>query len=948
MTNAFDKPPSPSDDFVTKQAAEALLEIVGELLTEIHPDLPAQHKINLDSSFARNLGLDSLARVELVHRVEQSFKVKLSDDVFASANSPRELLAALTNASGPHLDIESKLIDADVEKPLSSEKISQHPTNATTLIEVLDWHVQQHPERQHIKMYSDQGEGESITYDQLARKSYQVAWGLLDHQIKKNAKVTIMLPTSPAYFFSFLGVLAAGAVAVPIYPPMRLSQIESYIHRHKTILANSQAEIMITSKEVKRFATLVKSLLPGLRLVLSFEDFSHYSEQPTRLKLDKEDIAFIQYTSGSTSDPKGVQLSHGNLLANIEAMGTAINLTSDDIFVSWLPLYHDMGLIGAWLGIFYRSALLVIMSPLEFLVRPQRWLWAIHRYQATISAAPNFAYELCLHKISDEQLKGLDLSSWRIACNGAEPVIPRVIRMFCERFAEYGFRKSSMWPVYGLAESSVGLAFPKPDKTPYIDRVDRALFIKKGIAKKAPKSEPNTLEFVACGQALSQHQIRVVDDMGFELPDRREGHLQFKGPSSTRGYYREPEKTQALFKGDWLDTGDLAYLDNGVLFLTGRTKDIIIRAGRNIYPHELEEVVGNVEGIRRGRVVAFGYQDKASGKEKLVILTEKRTTSDETQVSLRQKIVAACSDIIDLPPDDIVFAAPNTILKTSSGKLRRSACKALYLSGKLKHKPPLLWWQLGRLFLSAIKQQLNRLWQNLKSLLFAGYCWFVYFLLAGVSLLFFLLPVSQKTAQKFGRIMTRFLIWVTTTQVEINGLENIQTGQSDILVANHCSYLDAYLLLATLPIPFRFVAKAELSRQPLITNLLQRLGVVFVERSELKQSISDINDIKQIEESLLFFPEGTFSRVPGLGQFHLGAFISAINNNKSVIPISISGTRDMLRSDSWFPRKTKLYINILPATQADNQLSDEWQQANGLKNKVRKQILDSSHEPDLQ
>lgn len=925
-----------------QNTAQQLLQVVSKLVNELHPNSELQQTIMLTSSLDRDLGFDSLGRVELIHRVENTFSVRLSDNSFATVETVADLLKVILSSQGCE-----QVFDHEVLTSLSGAEVNQVPYNEKTLVDVLQWHLQRHPQRQLIEIYKDSGRGTTITYGQLAAMANKVAWCLLDKQLSPAAKVTLMLPTSPDYFYSFMGALTAGTIAVPIYPPMRFNQIESYIRRHQTILKNCQAEVMITTPEIQRYATLLTSLVPSLKHVITINDCAPYSEQAVKIAIDQEDIAFIQYTSGSTADPKGVQLSHRNLLANIKAMGLATKLTSRDIFVSWLPLYHDMGLIGAWLGIFYHAAHLVVMSPLEFLARPQRWLWAIHRYRATISAAPNFAYDLCVHRIAEEDLKGLNLKAWRVACNGAEPVIPDTLRSFCQRFAGYGFNRAAYWPVYGLAESSVGLAFPKPEHTPYIQRIDRDLFSRQGRAVPVGAEHKNVLEFVCCGEALPDHELRVVDDLDIELADRQQGHLQFKGPSSTIGYYRSPEKTAELFHGQWLDTGDLAYVDQGQLYLTGRSKDIIIRAGRNIYPHEIEEAVGAISGVRRGRVVAFGYNEAETAKERLVVLVETRQSEQQKRLELQREIQNVCAEIIDLPPDDIVLAPPNTVLKTSSGKLRRSACRELYLSGKVGKKPPPLWWQLGKIVVAGLQEQIKKLLGNIKVMAYAGYAWTLYGLLAIIVCPLLLLIPGQSTRQKLTFYAGKLLAWASATPITVNGIEKIPPGKAFIFVANHSSYLDVYIIAASLPLPYRFVAKAELADNKLFALLLKRLGVVFVERFDLQKSVKDAREIGKQKGSLIYFPEGTFTRKPGLSHFHMGAFLAAAKTHRPIVPITIRGSRSMLRESNWFPRSGRIDVIVGDPIEVEPG-DDDWHIAARLKEQARAEILSHCGEPDLE
>lgn len=932
----------PNKDEKEQNITRQLLELVGKLASELHPGRQPQQAITLASLLDHDLGFDSLGRVELIHRVEHSFGVILADNAFATVETVEDLLKALlTNQSN------KQIFDHDILEALSGAEVDEAPHNEKTLVDVLQWHLQRHPQRQFIEMYQDSGRGRKITYAQLAARANKVAWCLLDKQLSAAAKVTLMLPTSPEYFFSFMGVLIAGAISVPIYPPMRLNQIESYIRRHQTILKNCQAEVMITTPEIQRYSTLLTSLVPSLKHVLTVNDFAAYSEQPLKMNLSENDIAFIQYTSGSTAEPKGVQLSHRNLLANIKAMGTATRLTSKDIFVSWLPLYHDMGLIGAWLGMFYYAANLVVMSPLEFLARPQRWLWAIHRYRATISAAPNFAYDLCVHRIAEEELSGLDLTTWRISCNGAEPVIPDTLRSFCKRFAEYGFNREAYWPVYGLAESSVGLAFPKPGGTANIQRIDRGSFTKQGKAIPVDANHKNALEFVACGEALPAHELRVVDDMDIELPDRQQGHLQFKGPSSTIGYYRNPEKTAELFHGQWLDTGDLAYFDEGQLYLTGRTKDIIIRGGRNIYPHEIEEAVGKIDGVRRGRVVAFGCCEATTGKERLVVMVETHQTDPQQQQELRRQILNSCADIVDLPPDEIVLAPANTVLKTSSGKLRRSACRELYLNGKVGKNPPPLWWQLSKILLGGVQEQAKKLLRSVKAMAYACYAWILYGVLAiTVSLSLLVLP-TQSARQKLIIYASKFLAWASATPITVTGSDKLSGDQSFVFVANHSSYLDVYILVAAIPLSYHFIAKAELADNKLFSVLLKRIGVEFIERFDVEQSVKDARLVERQKGSLMYFPEGTFTRKPGLAHFHMGAFLAAAKSHRPVVPVTIRGSRSMLRERDWFPHRGDINVIIGDPIEVEEG-EDDWQTAVRLKDKARTEILSHCGEPDLE
>ncbi len=540
-----------------------VLELVRGVIAEVHPHASRQ-AVTLDSRFDE-LGIGSLELVELLQRVQNTFGVTLPSELVGRAETPRDLLQAIAANHAPAQE------DHGVFSPPSAVAGSPAPATASTLIDALDWHVSATPERTHIRILDESGSPDDMTYAALHREAAAVAAGLLARDVMPGDTVAIMLPTSPAYFSTFAGVLLAGAVPVPLYPPARPSRLSDHLRRHTGILANARAALLVTVPEAVSVGRLLRANVEGLRHVVVPESLmgAMDADLPRPRSVD---LALLQYTSGSTGQPKGVALTHANLLANIRAMGQAAAVSGADTFVSWLPLYHDMGLIGAWLSSLYFGMPLVVMAPQVFLTRPSRWLAAIHANHGTISAGPNFGYELCLSKISDAELEGLDLSSWRLAFNGAEPVSPMTIERFTERFAPNGFRRDAMAPVYGLAESSVGLAFPPLGRGPLIDRVDRDTFVRSGRPESATPGQRDALRFVACGQPLPGHEIRIVDATGHELGDRREGRIEFRGPSATAGYFHNPDATRALFHGDWLDTGDLGYIADADLYVTGRVK----------------------------------------------------------------------------------------------------------------------------------------------------------------------------------------------------------------------------------------------------------------------------------------------------------------------------------------------------------------------------------------
>jgi 1-acyl-sn-glycerol-3-phosphate acyltransferase len=937
-----------------KVDAEQVLQAVKALSAELHPRHKAAPPVTLKSLLDRDLGFDSLGRVELLARIERLFEIVLPEHIFTSAETVEDLLRAVLEAA-PAGKASSTRLHIIEESAVGAEE-ALVPRVAQTLTQVLAWHIERHPERPHIHLYRDQGEGEVLTYKALNDQAAAVAIGLQQAGLTSRQAVAIMLPTGRDYFLSFFGALLAGGIPVPLYPPARPAQVEEHLRRQVAILANSQAAVLITVPEAKVVSRLLAVQVPALRSVVTLAELAgNAGTLERRPTLRAEELALIQYTSGSTGSPKGVMLSHQNLLANVRSSGEAIGASARDVFVSWLPLYHDMGLIGAWLGSLYFGIPLVIMSPLAFLSRPERWLWAIHYSRGTLSAAPNFAYELCVRRISPEKLEGLDLSSWRLAFNGAETVSPSTVKSFIDRFAPFGFRPQSMSPVYGLAECAVGLAFPPLGRAPVVDRVRREPLTRAGHAIPADPSDKHALGFVGCGRALPRHEIRIVDSSGHELPERQEGKLQFRGPSATRGYYRNPEETRRLFDGDWLESGDRAYIVDGDVYITGRTKDIIIRGGRNIYPHEVEQGIGQLPGIRQGCVAVFGSTDIHSGTERVIVLAETREDDPSRRTALRAEVNAVAADLIGMPPDEVQLVAPHTVLKTSSGKIRRLASRGLYERGEFGRRPRSVWWQLTRIALASVLPSMHRLGRNITARLYSVYAWCVLVLLAIPT--WIMVVGSPRPNWRFAIIRKAFAMLARAVGWGrlVRGLENLPPMSSPcVFVANHASYLDGAVIFDALPRPLSFVAKAELAAQFVAGTFLRCIGTEFVERFDRQKGRADAVRLAQVAQegrSLCFFPEGRLTRLPGLLPFHMGAFLAAATARLPVVPIAIRGSRSILHPNAWFFRRGNVVVTIgQPIHPSDESVppnADLWDIALTLRERAREHIASYCGESDL-
>jgi fatty-acyl-CoA synthase len=876
-------------------------------------------------------------------------------------------------------------IDEDAPSALRStvtaQKLPRTAANdavfaAQTLIDVLRYRAQHDAERLHLQITEESESGDktlSLTFGELYAAAQRCATELARRGIAPGGRVSLMLPTSRAFFVSYAGILLAGAIPVPIYPPFRADRIEEYAERQAAILNNAGVTLLLTFRRAEAVAKLLKPRVRSLETVSDAEKLLDAADNapppapgalPAHLSGSRvrkaSDLALLQYTSGSTGDPKGVMLTHANLLANIRAIGEAVQLSSDDMGVSWLPLYHDMGLIGAWLTLLHYGIPLRVISPLAFLTRPERWLWAIHESRGTITAAPNFAYELCVRKIADIDIDGLDLSSLRAALNGAEPVNPETLERFEQRFAKYGFRREAQLPVYGLAEASLAVTVPPLNRGPHVDLVDREVFTVQGRAVPASENS-RAIAFVSSGTAVPNHELRIVDDSGDDAPDRTEGFLWFRGPSATCGYYNNPAATRELFPAGavpdgelaWVDTGDRAYRAEGEIFVTGRVKDIIIKGGRNLYPHEVEELAGRVDGIRKGCIVAFGLKDEGSGTEKLLLVAESRETDPQRRSAISAAITQEVSQGLGLPPDRVELLPPGSIPKTSSGKLRREETKQLYLAGTLNVKKTPAWLQLARLGTSgALKAALQNIIAGLHralEILYGLYTivlFVIWIIPAYAGLLFFR---DHRGAGRYTSAVLKVVFFFAGVRVRVFGKEYMNTPGAKIYASNHTSYFDVLPLMMGLGVPYRFVAKSEVTKMPFIGTFLRKIGHLSFVRTDAdsrREAIQQIASSVRDGDSVFVFPEGTFVPEPGVRHFQLGAFNAAVVSGAPIIPVSLAGTRRFLRDGTFLPRPTSVTITLspplLPNASAAN--SSDWHEVVRLRDAAREQIARHSGE----
>ncbi len=549
---------------------------------------------------------------------------------------------------------------------------------AVDLVDLVERPAERYPDVPALRLCHHGSEDETITWRALWNGAFGVRAQLEALGLADRDRVLLIVPTSSLFFASFFGVLLAGGIPVPIAPPAsrHAARLDAYVEMIRHVLVDSGARIcVLPASTPPGLESRLQTTAPHIRL-LTPDSLHAVAASFTRRKRLTSDTALLQYTSGSTREPHGVELSHANIIANAEAIAQAY-VQPDEVCVSWLPLYHDMGLIGTMLTALYCRNVAIFMPPAAFIKEPSRWLRAISDYRATTTAAPNFAFMQCVRNVNVQELADVRLDSLRTALNGAEPVDVAAVQAFQEKFKVLGLAEGVVRPVYGLAESTLAVTFADPGAL-IVDCVDADRLERDGVAV-SPIGRRRMLASV--GRPVPTQRLRIAGSDDEPRPERQVGRILVNGPSVMTGYFNRPVETAAVLRDGWLDTGDLGYLSDGRLFVTGRSKDLIVRHGRNYYPQDIEQHVAEVGGIVTGRVAAFTVD--ADEDTRVVVVVEARRADAGVRAHTTRRIRERCQQVFLFGPDEVVFVPTGTIPRTTSGKVRRNECRTLYLASKL-------------------------------------------------------------------------------------------------------------------------------------------------------------------------------------------------------------------------------------------------------------------------
>lgn len=806
---------------------QQVMEIVRELLLQQGKERAAAN-LKPNSSFERDLGLASLDLVELMVRCEQKLELELPDEIAEQADTPAGWAKAIQQGT------QEKSAESVYRIVPPSGVIAPEPVAAETLVDVLRWHVEQTPGKTHIHLL-EAGAGRGITCSQILDGAEAVARGLLAQGVERGAAVAILLPTGEEFLHAFFGIVLAGAIPLPLFPPADVTRLTEYMERQANLLSKTNARFLIAFEQVRSLARMLRVSVPGITGVAQVDTLRELGSRTQRKLPAPHETAILQLTSGTTGDAKAIPLTHANVLADIRGIGRRVGVNGHDAVVSWLPLSSDLGLVGCWLFAMYYGIPLTLLSPKEFFERPETWFWAIHDSRGTLSAAPNFSYEMCARRLPMSAVEGVDLSCWRMAVNAGENVMGETIEHFTRRFAPIGFRPEAMAPGYGLAEAGVALALSDPGAGPWCDADG----------------------FYSVGRPLEGAEVRIHN-----------GHVQFRAASQSPSVRGED---------GWTDSGDLGYLTaDGRLVVTGRSKDVIVRKGRTISPQQVEAAALQATGVRAGSAAAIGVKDTATGSERLVVIVESlaENSSDQRRVGegVRRSVEAALGE----PPDEVFVIPPGTLPKTANGKLRRGEAiehyrrRSLGREGRAPAVEMAALWQrnFGALAAAGLKRWLRTATQRIR------------------------FGAARATARIGGWLISTFNKpgWTASfarTALSLAGrravLEGALPAAGCLVVANRCGHPDPVALAACLP------------RRVTLAGSESLHGVLGASESLLHNSIASTHAemvaALRRGDVLVLFPDAPIGVAAERCRFRLPALRAAQEAGVPVVPLAMDEFR---------------------------------------------------------
>ncbi len=874
----------------------------------------AYRAVTLEKSLTYDLGIGSIERIELMQRLEKIFSIRLEENSIARADNLDVIYEEILNKL-EQKQPEYHFVDHIADLPEIDMR------SAESLVDILLLGKQQDPLRTWLYLQNADGKEATLSYQELYNETINMACYLKEKGLRPGNKIVIALPTSCEFFYAFFASLLLGGRPI-ISSPLLLKEKKQSL---PPFLIDGDVDFVIAEDNLKSQLNLKKIIF------LSPSDALDVKHKDQNICINEKNNGVVGLlTAGTTGDKKEILLRQESVLENIKSSIDAMSMSPSDIVVNWLPLNNSVSLISMCLTSLYAGIPLVLIDYNDFLQQPERWLWAIHFHQGTISVASDFDLAQCTQKIKFHTLDGLDISSCRVALVATDQPQVDTLNAFNQKFSPYGFKETCLTPAYALTENGALLTISNPGNKYQTDQASLDRLLKENTAEKTDTSL--SIDYVNCGEVVGNNDIRIADSDGVVLKDRQIGKIQFSRPSSFEDDSRR-----------WISSGDYGYTVNKSLFVIGREQGLIyLKESKQCYAKVIENLVGMLPDINANSVAAFN-----DSNENYILVVETTVDSASQHSNVREIVSKKLKQSGISTPEKIIFLKNNSLPRTLSGKIKRFQCKKDYENNSLGR-------ELSPSLIQKIKVKSKKIWNilsgKIKFSLRVIYTFYVgiILVLTGPPGWIIIMCLPRKLGAKFLKLWCKFLFASMFCPIKYS--EDPSVGESKtpiVYTANHTGYLDIVALISVLPSDISYIGKQELSDVGFLKKLMQHLGYIFVNPVDFTKTpgeIAEITETVKSGRSVLIFAEGTFTYATGLRPFKMGTFKIAAETMSPVCPVSIQGVRTVLRDGSCMfrPNFIKIHVSSLIFP-----VENSWSESLRLRDEAYKAIADNCGEKTI-
>lgn len=893
----------------------------------------AARAVSLDALLLDDLGLGSLERVAFLQRLEQHFGVRLAIEDLLRADSMRDMYHLLEQAE-PHMEMQLP------ELALATAAMPVEVDPCETLVDVLSRYVEAEPKRRQACLLQSQGQVTELSYGSLWRKARHLAVLLQQHAAcTPQAVIAIAVTEAEAFMVSYLAVVLAGLQPLVMRMPVNAHCLRPLYWRIRLpmLVSNQVAGLILQDVSAQNALRPLQQALASNLAYFIYDELIARPQLPEyELRPVSADYVIYRRLAWDHREQSRLQVTHAQWLQQIREDGAALNIKASDVVFSWLSLVEPMGLLSAWLGSLYYGLPFIWMPPQDFFAAPEKWLWGIHQYRASISFAPNAGYAKCVQEIKEQSCVGLDLSCWRVALNAGESMAAITVRQFCERFSAYGFSDCAMIQGYIPAGESMLLTLSMLSRPAHFERISRQVFFSHKRAQLLEADRPGGLLFVASGRSLPSSEIHIVDQDGRSLGDRQIGYIKY------RRHFR-------LDSNQWCVCSDLGYIADETLYTVAADPQQVVKYGSYITPYALRMVITGIAALAKANYLSFSITEPAGGQAEWVLLLATDKIRNPFYVRRVQAVLHNhLTQCFGVAPDHMLFYAKHGLERfgeTTDEQLQ--GAQAAYQAGELLPQPA--WYHHRRLWgkTCALAKLCLRPLTKLAKLIYSIY-FLLLFILLFIPCSFVVRVLPKRLSKKLFKFICRLIFLLAGCPIVVKGRAWLRQSEHVIFAPNHTSYLDVLALIAVLPSRVCFVGKRELKSIPLLGSLFKNMGHLFVDPADIRrgeENLQQLISVLQEGRSLVIYPEGTFTHANGLRPFKLGAFMAAAQTNTPVCPVICTGLRRVLRDRELLLRPGLIRVIAKPWQRPE---ADDMQAVLKLRDDVMAQIAEDCGEPVLE